>query len=48
MLECKNCCYFQATENEEWNGKEHCCFNEWGHKDDEIAPCDEPDYSDKE
>lgn len=43
-MECKNCVYFQATEDKEWNGKEHCCFREWGHEDWETAPCDEPEW----
>lgn len=43
-MECKNCCYFAQTENKEWNGIEHCCFHEWGHTDDEIAPCDYEEY----
>lgn len=42
-LECKNCCYFDITGAPEWNGKEHCCFHEWGHSDEEVAPCDETD-----
>lgn len=44
MEECKNCCYFNVTDDPEWNGKEHCCFHEWGHEDWETAPCDEPEY----
>lgn len=41
QLECKNCCYFDFSEG---NPHEHCCFREWGHSDEEVAPCDEPDY----
>lgn len=43
-MRCENCCYFAETDAEEWNGKAHCCFREWGHMEDEIAPCDEPQY----
>ena len=40
--DCKNCCYFSVTDDENWNGLAHCCFNEWGHGGDgELAPCDE-------
>ncbi len=43
-LECNFCGYFAVTENPEWKGRPHCCFREWGHKDYETAPCDEPEY----
>lgn len=43
-LECKNCSYFSQSEDSEWGETYHCCFREWGHGDDEVAPCDEPDY----
>ena len=43
-LECQNCNYFAQSTNSEWGETEHCCFREWGHSDDEVAPCDEPDY----
>ncbi len=45
-MECDQCVYFDVTESEEWKGKPHCCFLEWGHSDDETAPCDDPDYED--
>lgn len=44
-LECKNCCYY--SESPEANGF-HCCFNEWGHSDYEVAPCDEDYYADED
>lgn len=48
-LECKNCCYFAVTDDPNWNGIEHCCFIELGHKYYEIAPCDfEDDYFEEE
>ena len=37
-MECDQCVYFDVTESEEWKGKPHCCFLEWGHSDDETAP----------
>lgn len=40
-MECKNCCYYDVSEE---NENPHCCFVEWGHKDTEIAPCDDRDY----
>ena len=42
---CQNCNYFAITDDPFWKGKEHCCFREWGHTDDEIAPCDEEDIN---
>ena len=36
-LECKNCCYFNSTTENEY---EHCCFTEWGHSEWEKAPCE--------
>ena len=48
MLKCENCCYYAVTDITEWNGKEHCCFSEWGHGDWETAPCDEPEWDDDE
>ena len=45
-LECNFCGYFAVTEDPEWKGRPHCCFHEWGHKDYETAPCDEPEYCD--
>lgn len=41
MLKCENCCYFACSEGVEY---EHCCFHEWGHSYEDIAPCDEPEY----
>ena len=45
-MTCENCNYFDVTDDKEWQGKPHCCFHEWGHRDDEIAPCDDPDFND--
>ena len=45
--ECRRCCYFAETDDPFWNGREHCCFHEWGHGDWETAPCDEPVYEDE-
>lgn len=44
-LECQNCCYYAASEE---NPREHCCFTEWGHRDEEIAPCDDDHYYEDE
>lgn len=41
LAECKACGFFSVTPDTEWKGKPHCCFREWGHGDDEVAPCDE-------
>lgn len=46
-MECCDCLYFNATDNPEWKGRPHCCFLEWGHSDDEIAPCDDPAYEER-
>lgn len=43
-MECENCCYYSASEENEY---EHCCFTEWGHDETDIAPCDDPDFEDK-
>lgn len=43
-MECINCNYFAQTDDPDWNGREHCCFREWGHGDEEIAPCDDPNF----
>ena len=42
-MKCENCTYYDFTEDVEY---EHCCFNEWGHADTEVAPCDDPDFDD--
>lgn len=42
-MKCENCCYYSYSEMSDY---EHCCFNEWGHGDYEIAPCDDKDFDD--